>query len=77
MRPPGIVIQLDELEYLLPGLYPGVALAIEGNFLRVLKNDSMTALPQGRPLRENDWTNPRFSSSLQNLLEAYWLPLSV
>ena len=30
MRPPGIVIQLDELEYLLPGLYPGVALAIEG-----------------------------------------------
>ena len=77
MRPPGIVIQLDELEYLLPGLYPGVALAIEGNFLRVLKDDSMTALPQGRPLRENDWTNPRFSSSLQNLLEAYWLPLSV
>ena len=30
MRPPGIVIQLDELEYFLPGLYPGVALAIEG-----------------------------------------------
>ena len=30
MRPPGIVIQLDELEYLLPGLYPGVVLAIEG-----------------------------------------------
>ena len=30
MRPPGIVIQLDELECLLPGLYPGVALAIEG-----------------------------------------------
>ena len=30
MRPPGIVVQLDELEYLLPGLYPGVVLAIEG-----------------------------------------------
>lgn len=30
MRPPGIAMQLDELEYLLPGLYPGVALAIEG-----------------------------------------------
>lgn len=30
MRPPGIVIQLDELEYFLPGLYPGVLLAIEG-----------------------------------------------
>lgn len=30
MRPPGIVIQLDELEYFLPGLYPGVVLAIEG-----------------------------------------------
>ena len=29
MRPPGIVIQLDELEYFLPGLYPGVVLAIE------------------------------------------------
>ena len=45
MRPPGIVIQLDELEYFLPGLYPGVVLAIEGKLLfRVLKNDSMTAL---------------------------------
>lgn len=30
MRPPGIAIQLDELEYLLPGLYPGVVLAVEG-----------------------------------------------
>ena len=30
MRPLGIVIQLDELEYLIPGLYPGVVLAIEG-----------------------------------------------
>lgn len=30
MRPPGIAMQLDELEYFLPGLYPGVALAIEG-----------------------------------------------
>ena len=30
MRPPGIAIQLDELEYFLPGLYPGVVLAIEG-----------------------------------------------
>ena len=30
MRPPGIVIQLDELEYFLSGLYPGVVLAIEG-----------------------------------------------
>jgi len=30
MRPLGIVIQLDELEYFLPGLYPGVVLAIEG-----------------------------------------------
>ena len=30
MRPPGIVIQLDELECFLPGLYPGVVLAIEG-----------------------------------------------
>ena len=30
MRPPGIVIQLDELEYFLPGPYPGVVLAIEG-----------------------------------------------
>lgn len=30
MRPPGIAIQLDELEYLLPGLYPGVVPAIEG-----------------------------------------------
>lgn len=30
MRPPGILIQLDELEYFLPGLYPGVVLAIEG-----------------------------------------------
>ena len=30
MRPPGIVIQLDELEYFLPDLYPGVVLAIEG-----------------------------------------------
>lgn len=31
MRPPGTVIQLDELEYLLSGLYPGVVLAIEGD----------------------------------------------
>lgn len=40
---PGIAIQLDELEYLLPGLYPGVVLAIEGgsSLFRVLKNDSM------------------------------------
>lgn len=30
MRPLGIVIQLDELEYFLPGLYPGVVLAIDG-----------------------------------------------
>ena len=30
MRTPGIVIQLDELEYFLPGLYPGVVLAVEG-----------------------------------------------
>lgn len=30
MRRPGIAIQLDELEYLLPGPYPGVVLAIEG-----------------------------------------------
>ena len=30
MRPPGIAIQLDELECFLPGLYPGVVLAIEG-----------------------------------------------
>ena len=30
MRPPGIAMQLDELEYFLPGLYPGVVLAIEG-----------------------------------------------
>ena len=29
MRPPGIAIQLDELEYFLPGLYPGFVLAIE------------------------------------------------
>ena len=30
MRPPGIATQLDELEYFLPDLYPGVVLAIEG-----------------------------------------------
>ena len=30
MRPPDIAIRLDELEYFLPGLYPGVVLAIEG-----------------------------------------------
>ena len=30
MRLPGIVIQLDELECFLSGLYPGVVLAIEG-----------------------------------------------
>lgn len=30
MRTPGIAMQLDELEYFLPGLYPGVVLAIEG-----------------------------------------------
>ena len=30
MRSPGIAVQLDELEYLLPGLYPGVVLAVEG-----------------------------------------------
>ena len=30
MRPPGIAVQLDELEYLLPGPYPGVVLAVEG-----------------------------------------------
>ena len=30
MRPPGIAIQLDELEYFLPDPYPGVVLAIEG-----------------------------------------------
>lgn len=29
MRPPGIAIQLDELEYFLPGLYPGVVLAVD------------------------------------------------
>lgn len=28
-------------------------------------------------MRENDWTNPRSSSSSQNLLEVHWLPLSV
>lgn len=30
MRPPGIAMQLDGLEYFLPGPYPGVVLAIEG-----------------------------------------------
>ena len=30
MRTSGIAMQLDELEYFLPGLYPGVVLAIEG-----------------------------------------------
>lgn len=30
MRLPGIVIQIDELEYSLLGLYSGVALVIEG-----------------------------------------------
>lgn len=30
MRPLGIAMQLDELEYFLSGLYPGVVLAIEG-----------------------------------------------
>lgn len=30
MRPPGIAMQLDELEYFLPRLYPGVVLAVEG-----------------------------------------------
>lgn len=29
MRPPGIAMQLDELEYFLPGLYPSAVLAIE------------------------------------------------
>ena len=33
MRLPGIVIQIDELEYSLPGLYSGVALVIEGVFV--------------------------------------------
>lgn len=35
MRPPGIAIQLDELEYFLPGLYPGVVLAVEGDIADV------------------------------------------
>lgn len=30
MRTPGIAMQLDELEYFLPGLYPGVVRAVEG-----------------------------------------------
>lgn len=29
MQPPGIAMQLDELEYFLPGLYPSAVLAIE------------------------------------------------
>ena len=33
MRSPGIVMRLDELEYFLPGPYPGVVLAIEGKLL--------------------------------------------
>lgn len=78
MRPPGIVIQLDELEYLLPGLYPGVALAIEGKLpFQSLEERLHDGVAARTALAENDWTNPRFSSSLQNLLEAYWLSLSV
>lgn len=66
MRPPGIAIQLDELEYLLPGLYPGVVLAIEGKLpFQGLEERLHDGVVVREPLRENDWTNPRFSSSLQ------------
>lgn len=37
MRLPGIVIQIDELEYSLPGLYSGVALVIEGVYSSTMK----------------------------------------
>ena len=67
MRPPGTVIQLDELEYLLSGLYPGVVLAIEGDLpfqgLEERLHDGIVV--GGQPSRENDWTSPRPSSSLQ------------
>ena len=65
MRPLGIVIQLDELEYFLPGLYPGVALAIEGKLpFQGLEERLHDGVVARAPLRENDWANPRSSSSL-------------
>ena len=46
MRPPGIVKLLDELEYFLPVSIRVSYLRSRGSPLfRVLKNDSMTALP--------------------------------
>lgn len=78
MRPPGIVIQLDELEYLLPGLYPGVVLAIEGELPfqgfeeRLHGGVVVRAAFAGERLGE-----PAILELPANLLEVYWLPLSV
>lgn len=77
MLPPGIAMQLDELEYFLPGLYSGVVLAIEGKLpfqgLEERLHDGVAARAAlvGKRLNE-----PAPLSSLQNLLEAHWLPLS-
>ena len=65
MRPPGIAMRLDELEYFLPGLYPDVVLAIEGKLpFQGLEERLHDGVPVRAPLRENDWTTPRFSCSL-------------
>lgn len=77
---PGIVIQLDELEYLLPGLYPGVVLAIEGElpfqgFEERFHGHGgvvVRAAFAGERLDE-----PAILELPANLLEVYWLPLSV
>lgn len=77
---PGIAIQLDELEYLLSGLYPGVVLAIEGElpfqgFEERLHGHGgvvVRAAFAGERLDE-----PAILELPANLLEVYWLPLSV
>lgn len=65
MRPLGIVIQLDELEYFLPGLYPGVAFAIEGKLpFQGLEERLHDGVVVRTTLAGERLTNPRFSCSL-------------
>lgn len=75
MRTPGIAMQLDELEYFLPGLYPGVVLAIEGRLpFRGLEERLRDGVIARAALAGKRLDEPTFSSSPQNPLEAYWPP---